>query len=81
MILIAIIKIMYRSAYFHITLRNILISVNYFAVDFMRSETVMLCTNFVLLHRDVSQLQLKQDVCFATICTSDYLSFPKCHRQ
>lgn len=52
----------YRSAYFHITLRNVLISVNYFAVDFMRSETVMLCTNFMLLHSDVSQLQLKHDL-------------------
>lgn len=51
----------HRSAYFQITLRNVLISVRYFTVEFMRSETVP-CTNFMLLHSDVSQLQLIQDV-------------------
>lgn len=49
----------HRSAYFHITLRNVLISINYFAVNFTRSETVTLCMNFMLLHSDISQLQLK----------------------
>lgn len=43
-----------RSAYFHGILRNVLIGVNCFALDLMRSETVMLCANSVLLRRDVS---------------------------
>jgi len=59
MILIAIMKII---EVFIFTLRNVLISVNYFTVDFMRSEIVTLCTNVMLLHSDVSQLQLKQNV-------------------
>lgn len=43
-----------RSAYFHVILRNVLIGVNCFALDLMRSETVMLCANFMLLRREVS---------------------------
>lgn len=49
----------HRSAYFHSTLRNVLLGVSCLAVDFMRSESGTLCTNFTLLHSDVSQLQLK----------------------
>lgn len=39
-----------RSAYFDIIWKKNLNTVQYFSIDFMRSETVMPCTNPVLLH-------------------------------
>lgn len=73
-----------RSAYFDLIWRNVLNTVQYFSIDFVRLETVMLCTNPVLLHSYVSQLQLKQDVLYFTaMCTKDCddLSFPIFNRQ
>lgn len=56
-----------RSAYFHFTLRNIPIRLHYSTDDFSDVKSSLTVTknsltSYKLVHRDVSQLQLMQDV-------------------